>query len=127
MPLPAHMSPNKTVDALRDSIRSHRQYGLTDDDVEALARENAAIRIQRAWRAKRRKVFLNTEFLWTDLITHARFQARISNLMRLRLTSNVLYGAYRSTAMLLCVHGILLDNVGDGPYSSPTQKLGFIA
>lgn len=61
------------------SILDHQAPGLTDEDVEALARENAAIRIQRAWRAKRRKAYLGTEFLWTDLITHARFQVRAFN------------------------------------------------
>lgn len=72
----ARMSPSKTIDAIRHSVREHHQSGLTDDDVEALAQENAAIRIQRAWRAKKRASYLGTDFLWTDLITHARFKVR---------------------------------------------------
>ncbi|KAI0094931.1 hypothetical protein BDY19DRAFT_53688, partial [Irpex rosettiformis] len=43
-------------------------------EVEVLARENAAIKIQRAWRAKKRASYLGTDFLWKDLVTHARLQ-----------------------------------------------------
>ncbi|KAI0687784.1 hypothetical protein BC835DRAFT_1286057 [Cytidiella melzeri] len=46
----------------------------TEEDVQVLARENAATKIQRAWRAKRRASYLGTDFLWTDLVTHARFK-----------------------------------------------------
>ncbi|EKM61245.1 uncharacterized protein PHACADRAFT_190395 [Phanerochaete carnosa HHB-10118-sp] len=68
------MSPVKAVQAVKDSVHSYHKPTLTDSEIETLARENAAIRIQRAWRAKRRKAYLGTDFLWTDLITHARFQ-----------------------------------------------------
>jgi hypothetical protein len=71
-----HMS-SKTVQAVRESLQSHNKSSLTDEDVEALARENAALTIQRAWRAKKRASYLGNDFLWTDLITHARFQVCI--------------------------------------------------
>ena len=63
--------------ALKHSAHAHLKPTLTDEDIETVARENAAIRIQRAWRGKRRRAHLGTDFLWTDLVTHARFQVRI--------------------------------------------------
>lgn len=39
-------------------------------------RENAAIRIQKAWRKRMRKRYLGTDFLWKDLAIHARMQVR---------------------------------------------------
>lgn len=66
------------VHSARDSLLEHARPHLTDDDVEQLARENAALRIQRAWRAKRRASYLGADFLWSDLITRARFQVGVS-------------------------------------------------
>lgn len=66
-----------TVNTVKQSIRNLHKASLTEDDVEQLARENAALRIQRAWRAKKRASYLGTDFLWTDLVTHARFKVRL--------------------------------------------------
>ena len=66
-----------TIHKVKESLLAHTRPSLTDDDVGELARENAAIRIQRAWRAKKRASYLGTDFLWTDLITHARFKVRL--------------------------------------------------
>lgn len=60
---------------VKQKLHEHRSV-ITDEDVEDLARENAAIKIQRAWRAKKRASYLETDFLWTDLVTHARFKVR---------------------------------------------------
>lgn len=60
---------------LRDQLHK-RKAVITDEEVELLARENAAIKIQRAWRTKKRAAYLGPDFLWTDLATHARFQVR---------------------------------------------------
>ncbi|PSR75871.1 hypothetical protein PHLCEN_2v8785 [Hermanssonia centrifuga] len=57
---------------------THKSAEVTDKEVEELARQNAATRIQRAWRAKRRASYLGTDFLWTDLATHARFKVGFS-------------------------------------------------
>lgn len=70
------MSPSSTSlieTRLRESLRKRRSV-ITDEDVEVLARVNAAIKIQRAWRAKKRASYLGTDFLWTDLVTHARLK-----------------------------------------------------
>lgn len=45
-----------------------------DEELERLARENAAIKVQRAWRAKKRNQYLKPSFLWRDLATHAQFK-----------------------------------------------------
>lgn len=68
------MSPSTTIQRVKESVLDHTISGLTDEDVEVLARENAAIRIQRAWRTKKRASYLGADFLWTDLVTHARFK-----------------------------------------------------
>ncbi|GJE85711.1 IQ domain-containing protein [Phanerochaete sordida] len=68
------MGHTRIVETVKGCPFTHQKPSLTDDDVEALARENAALRIQRAWRARKRRAYLGTDFLWTDLITHARFQ-----------------------------------------------------
>ncbi|KIP12515.1 hypothetical protein PHLGIDRAFT_260657 [Phlebiopsis gigantea 11061_1 CR5-6] len=63
-----------TINTVKQSLRSLHKASLTDDDIEQLARENAALRIQRAWRARKRASYLRTDILWTDLVTHARFK-----------------------------------------------------
>ncbi len=74
------MSPGNIKAKLKDIQDTH--HTITEEEVEVLARENAAIKIQRAWRAKRRASYLGADFLWKDLITHARFQVRtLSNLL----------------------------------------------
>ena len=58
--------------ALEDTLRPHS----TDEQIEAAARRNAAVRIQKAWRKHMRKQYLQPDFLWSDLVTHARMRVR---------------------------------------------------
>ncbi|KAI0931863.1 hypothetical protein AcW2_000644 [Taiwanofungus camphoratus] len=44
------------------------------DEVDALTEQNAAIQIQRTWRRKKRRTFLQPDFLWTDAAKHARLK-----------------------------------------------------
>ena len=83
------MSPGNIKTKLKDNIQAaHHSLKptITEEEVEVLARENAAIKIQRVWRARKRASYLGTDFLWKDLVTHARFQVSVSfrlNLLRL--------------------------------------------
>lgn len=51
---------------------------MTEEEMERMARENAALRIQRAWRGKIRETYLKPDFIWTDLASHA--QMKVINL-----------------------------------------------
>lgn len=44
------------------------------DEVDALTEQNAAIQIRRTWRRKKRRTFLQPDFLWTDAAKHARLK-----------------------------------------------------
>jgi hypothetical protein len=68
------MSPEMIKAKLKDL---NPKPTITEEEVEVLARENAAIKIQRAWRAKKRASYLDTDFLWTDLVTRTRFKVRV--------------------------------------------------
>ncbi|KAF7799268.1 hypothetical protein EIP86_010500 [Pleurotus ostreatoroseus] len=61
------------LQSVQDAVSGHKAPP-TEEEIEQLARQNAAIRIQRAWRAKKQTSYLGTDFLWTDLATHARFK-----------------------------------------------------
>jgi hypothetical protein len=69
------MSPEMIKAKLKDL---NPKPTITEEEVEVLARENAAIKIQRAWRAKKRASYLDTDFLWTDLVTRTRFKVRVT-------------------------------------------------
>ncbi|KAH8102545.1 hypothetical protein BXZ70DRAFT_788830 [Cristinia sonorae] len=45
-----------------------------EEKLNSLARENAAITIQRAWRARQRAKYLGPDILWSDLSAHARIK-----------------------------------------------------
>ncbi len=47
-----------------------------EQQLQQTERENAAIRIQKAWRKRMRKRYLGADFLWKDLAIHARMQVR---------------------------------------------------
>ena len=59
------------MQALESTIHENREEGL-----EEVERQNAAVRIQKAWRKHMRKKYLQPDFLWSDLATHARMQVR---------------------------------------------------
>ena len=59
------------MQALESTIHENRE-----EDLEEVERQNAAIRIQKAWRKHMRKKYLQPDFLWSDLATHARMQVR---------------------------------------------------
>ena len=62
-----HITPSHIIEeALRRPTR--------EEEAEHEAQERAATQIQKAWRAKRRSGLLNPDFLWSDLLTHARLQ-----------------------------------------------------
>lgn len=65
-----------SVQFIQDSVHI-RRTSLTGDEIEELAQTNAAIRIQRAWRAKKIARYLETDFLWRDLATHARLKVSL--------------------------------------------------
>ncbi|KAI0331998.1 hypothetical protein GY45DRAFT_1344991 [Cubamyces sp. BRFM 1775] len=44
----------------------------TEEQQDEKRRHEAAVQIQNAWRKKMRKQYLGPEFLWSDLVIHAR-------------------------------------------------------
>lgn len=105
---------------VKQRLLAQPKSNLTDEDVEELARENAAIRIQRAWRAKKRAAYLGTDFLWTDLITHARFKVSLYPrpvAFYLRFRRVIARLARRSTVTLQSEGKTPLGNAGGVRYS----------
>ncbi|KAI0375278.1 hypothetical protein BV20DRAFT_976557 [Pilatotrama ljubarskyi] len=45
-----------------------------EEQLEEARKQNAAIRIQKAWRKRMRKQYLGPDFLWSDLAMHARMK-----------------------------------------------------
>jgi len=64
------MALPRPLQKLEDALHKPNQ----GEELERLARENAAIKIQRAWRAKKRSQYLEPGFLWQDLTTHAQLK-----------------------------------------------------
>ena len=61
----------------------------SEEQLAEIARQNAAVRIQKAWRKRMRKKYLGPDFLWTDLAVHARTQVRQGHHARSRLPNVV--------------------------------------
>lgn len=59
---------------ISEHIGRHFSKEEEEPDAAAAAEERAAIRIQRAWRRRKQKEYLGTDFLWTDLTINARFK-----------------------------------------------------
>ncbi|KAK7694945.1 hypothetical protein QCA50_002133 [Cerrena zonata] len=67
MPGQSHKPPSRLIEeALHIPTR--------EEEEEHAAQERAATKIQRAWRTKKHAELLNTDFLWSDVLMHARFQ-----------------------------------------------------
>ena len=49
----------------------------SQEQLQYLAQEYAAIQIQRAWRSRQRAKYLGPEFLWSELSTHAKLKASV--------------------------------------------------
>ncbi|CAL1695249.1 unnamed protein product [Somion occarium] len=64
------MGPSHHLHLVQEALHKPTQ----DEQLDLLTRENAAIKIQRAWRAKKHAGYLHPDFLWSDLTTHARLQ-----------------------------------------------------
>lgn len=64
------MAPSKTIEVIEETLGKPSP----EERLEESARENAAIKIQRAWRARQRAKVLGPQFLWSDLTNHARTQ-----------------------------------------------------
>ncbi len=60
------------MQALEDTLRKP----TSEEQLAEIARQNAAVRIQKAWRQRMRKKYLGPDFLWTDLAIHARMKVR---------------------------------------------------
>ncbi|KAJ3480712.1 hypothetical protein NLI96_g8150 [Meripilus lineatus] len=55
-------------------VDTNSKTRMTEEEMERMARENAALRIQRAWRGKIRETYLKPDFIWTDLASHAQMK-----------------------------------------------------
>lgn len=64
---PPHKPPSRLIE---DALHGPTQ----EQEEKQAAQERAAIKIQKAWKAKKRAGLLNPGFLWSDVLTHARLQ-----------------------------------------------------
>ncbi|KAI0639680.1 hypothetical protein C8Q77DRAFT_1082411, partial [Trametes polyzona] len=94
-----------------------------EEQLEQQAKENAAIRIQKAWRKRMRRRYLGSDFLWKDLAVHARMKVRHharsgTHVTQLALFVVLLLCASRSTETPRTKGGTRAATAGGGASSS---------
>ena len=66
----AALQSHPSMQAAEDILHDHKEEEQRDE----AERQYAAAQIQKAWRKRMRKKYLDPGFLWTDLATEARMQ-----------------------------------------------------